>query len=108
MADPSVIPKSLRVGGRRYPIRRKDDLEGAAGFCYRGDRIEILRGQPRLEEADTVIHEAFHAVLYQQGRPAGGIPEETYVHALATGLVQLIRDNPGFGPWLASPHNDPP
>ena len=97
-----MIPKSLRVGGRGYPITLAKDLSGAAGLCHYGSRIEILRGQTPLETADTVIHEAFHAVLYQQGRASGGKTEETYVRALATGLVQLIRDNPKFGPWLAS------
>lgn len=101
------LPTSLRVAGRTLPVTLKKDLDGAAGRHYQGVSIAVLKGQPVLEEADTLIHEAFHAVLYGQGRDYGGKTEELYVRALATGLVQLIRDNPEFGPWLASLHTQP-
>lgn len=103
-----TTPKSLKVGSQRYPITFKEDLDGAAGLCWKGSHIQILSGQPPIEEADTIIHEAFHAVLHQQGRSSGAKTEELYVRALATGLVQLIRDNPKFGPWLASLHHGRP
>jgi hypothetical protein len=62
--------------------------------------IDISKGQLPIDETDTVIHEVFHAILYCQGREYGGDVEETYVRALATGLVGALHDNPEFAKWL--------
>lgn len=103
------LPSTVRVAGQRYRVRIRGPkhMEGAAGLCRWGSSLDILKGQPPLEAADTLIHEAFHAILHGRGRTYGGPTEERYVSALSAGLIQLIRDNPKFGPWLASLHKTP-
>lgn len=79
-------------------------MPDAAGLCrYDKALIDIQQGQLPIDEADTVLHEVFHAILYCQGRDYGGDIEETYVRALATGLVAALQDNPEFATWLCSP-----
>jgi hypothetical protein len=75
----------------------------AYGLCHLDTTtIDIREGQHPLEEADTVIHEIFHAILNRQGRGYAGKTEELYVRALATGLTTVISENPKFAAWLAS------
>jgi hypothetical protein len=63
-------------------------------------RVDIKRGQQKIDEADTVLHELMHAILHHQGRENGGDVEETYVRAIATGTLLLLRSNPELAAWL--------
>jgi hypothetical protein len=84
-------------------------MTSADGLChYRQARIDIRAGQLPIDQTDTVLHEVFHAILYCQGREHGGDTEETYVRALATGLVATLKDNPEFAEWLHSSIKDTP
>lgn len=67
-------------------------MPGAVGEWH-ADRgcIDVARGQRALDEADTVLHELMHAILHHQGRENGGDAEETYVRALATGVLVVLR-----------------
>ena len=62
--------------------------------------ILIQEGQSRESLKDTLLHEVFHAIRYQQGREDGGKVEEDYVRSLATGLIGVLSDNPTFAKWL--------
>lgn len=62
--------------------------------------ILIQEGQTRESLKDTLLHEVFHAIRYQQGREDGGKVEEDYVRSLATGLIGVLSDNPTFAKWL--------
>lgn len=100
-----MIPiRKLKVGAYTYPVRflKTLSLPNVAGLHYEGGHIEVSSALSPIDQVDTLIHEAFHAILYAQGRPSGGPREELYVRALATGLVQLIRDNPKLAGVLAS------
>ena len=103
--------RSIRLGGRdfRFRYRRTSSMSDAAGLCHSDKAlIDIRQGQLPIDEADTALHEVFHAILYCQGREYGGDIEETYVRALATGLIVALQDNPEFATWLCSPiKNDP-
>lgn len=104
-------PKSITILGRpfRFRKRRASSMPEAAGLCHRGDGlIDIQAGQRPFDEADTILHEVFHAIRYCQGREDGGETEEDYVRSLATGLIGVLQDNPEFAAWLCSPHKDPP
>lgn len=99
-------PKSIRLGARdyRFRYRRGASMPDVLGLCH-NDRalIDIRAGQLPIDEKDTVLHEVLHAILNCQGREYGGEVEETYVRALATGLVVALQDNPEFAQWLCSP-----
>jgi len=104
------VVTSLRIAGRPYVVwRRKAKAMGDAAGLHWGakSRIDILAGQTPVEEADTLLHEVMHAILYCQGREYGGEVEETYVRALATGLIGVLQDNPEFASWLSSTHTPP-
>ena len=65
--------------------------------------LDIRSGQSPFEHRDTVLHEALHAVLHQQGRFNSYEEEEPYVRAIATGLMGVFQDNPEFASWLIAP-----
>src|SRR5881392_1069832 len=92
-------PSPIRLGGRDYKFRFRQakSMSEADGLCHNDKGlIDIRVGQTPVNEVDTVLHEVFHAILFCQGREDGGTTEETYVRALATGLVTALSDNPEF------------
>lgn len=104
-------PKAIRLGARdyRFRYRRVASMPEELGLCHNDKAlIDIRQGQLPIDEKDTVLHEVFHAILNCQGREYGGEVEETYVRALATGLVVALQDNPEFGAWLCAPLPPPP
>ena len=97
------FPKEILVNGRTMQVnlRPPHKLVGAAGCFYaQYGLIEISKGQSEDEMKDTLLHEVFHALLHTQGREYGGEVEETYVRALATGFVGLLKGDPAFISWL--------
>lgn len=96
----------IRIGGRPWKVSfsPSESMPGVTGLChYYKTLLEIQEGLQPFDEKDTVLHEVFHALLYCQGREQGGKVEETYVRALATGLVAVLQDNPEFAKWLCKP-----
>lgn len=96
--------KSIRLGAREWALRyrRPSSMAGAAGLChYDKATLDIAIGQSPMDEADTVLHEVFHAIRYCQGRDYGDEVEEDYVRSLSTGLIVALKDNPEFALWLS-------
>lgn len=108
-ADPETpfppLPSRLRIGAVDFDVELRSMLHAAA---------HMRRGEFSAEEqtiwvqeqfasshcaAQTVVHEVLHALFYVQGIEQGD-SEERIVGALARGLVQVFRDNPGLVPWL--------
>lgn len=103
MSLPKHRPDSLRIMGRNFDIFYEDDLEGVFGTCHRSEcEIEIAEGQHSIEEADTILHEALHAIFYllNLNRDMSLKKEEAIVRPLATGLIQMFLDNPQFLKYL--------
>lgn len=97
-------PSTIRIGGREWKFRRRlpKSMPDESGLChYEKAQIDIRSGQSPIDERDTVLHEVMHAILYCQGREYGEEVEETYVRALATGLIATLQDNPQFAQWLS-------
>jgi hypothetical protein len=101
-------PKSIKVYGRVFKVkyRKPGDLlksKGALGLYHNYDTlIEVDLGQENHEIADTVLHELFHALIHIDGPRLSIKTEEAYVGCLASGLVQVLRDNPKLITWLAA------
>lgn len=96
-------PLRFELGGLRWEVLLKDEVE--MGDCYgkthmEFHRIELCDNLTPQREQDTYLHEVLHAILASQGRPYGGNVEETYVGALATGLLGAPRTNPELRTWL--------
>jgi len=104
----AVRPRRVRVLGKRYDISYlpEEQLPDVYGLCHRGEqRIDIRDGLPECEEADTVLHELLHAVLYGMGVQLPEATEEKFVLAAASGLIGVLQDNPQFARWLIKPRS---
>ena len=62
--------------------------------------IEVEKGLPAIEQANTMLHEVMHAVYYVQGMNCidakADDVEEKIINSLGNGLTQVFRDNPEF------------
>lgn len=89
------------------PSKELCDASSAWGFLQNDpDVIAVQAGLSNSREADTLIHEIFHAILSVIG--TGCVVslnptqmEEHYVSLLATGFSSVLRDNPKLLPYLA-------
>lgn len=96
-------PHSLRIMGREFSVDYEDELEEswALGLCAATEcEITIRDGQHPIEEADTVLHEALHALFYLLNFNLSSTTEEKIVRGTATGLIQIFLDNPDFLKYL--------
>lgn len=90
-------PTALRIMGRTYTVVWEDDsLLGtdSLGRTYSQQCAIVIRtGQHPVEEADTVLHEVFHALWYTMSIAEGGADEEAVVRRMASGMLQVFMDN---------------
>ena len=91
-----MIPAALAVIGKRYRIDQKDG-EGDYGECFSDEcRIEIRTTQCHQQQADTLLHEAMHAVDHELHCAM----TEPQIRRMSTGLLALLRDNPALVAFL--------
>lgn len=91
------IPASVKVGPFTYRIERVDDLRSASdakqklcGQVHFGeDRIEIRTAMAPEREAETLLHEAIHAIDEYMGTNL----TEKQTARLSIGLMAFLRDN---------------
>lgn len=88
-------PKKVNIGGQSFnvvfqPVVKLDDGQPVQGYMSSHEGvIKIRESQPFLD-VDTLIHEIFHALEYK----AGLEHNEYWVHRIATGFTQVLKDNP--------------
>ena len=108
-----TFPSRVKVGHVRYKMRNEKGLTsiaGASGTC--GEDTQLILVDDQLgpdQERDTVLHEVLHAVFYAMNVKAV-LPkdeagdskelEEKIIFALATRLLELLRDNPKLVEYL--------
>jgi len=89
-------PASLAIIGKRYAVEWKDG-EGDYGECFSDQcRIEVRSTQCHQQQADTLLHEAMHAVDHELHCGM----TEPQIRRMATGLLALLRDNPALVVFL--------
>jgi hypothetical protein len=99
------FPKSIRIGPFTIPVFIKDmpkDEEGRIlfGLYTPASSIELNTTAPNaIHAADTMLHEVLHGVYGNAGLGPMS-QEEQVVSAIATGLTQVLRDNPKLVAWL--------
>lgn len=102
-------PGVVRIMGRNYAIVWEDDpilTTDNLGVCRNQQCIIAIReGQHPVEEADTLLHEIFHAIWYVMSISDGGAAEEQVVRRLASGMLQVILDNPHVLKYFAAIKN---
>lgn len=89
-------PACIRILGKPFKVEfgTGDPLEkGDMGDCNtEGQVLTIREGQPLGNEQDSLLHEAIHAISdYMEIRL-----KEGQVTKLATGLLAVLKDNPGL------------
>jgi hypothetical protein len=94
MNCPSVIKVLGKPYSVTYVLEMEDDDVGDIDSAKL--EIKLVEGQAFEAERDTALHEVIHAVDFGV---CGGL-KEPQVHALATGLLQVLRENPKFTKYL--------
>lgn len=98
------IPNTLNINGYTFEVNKMNaeevkDNPNLAGYMDGARCAIVYRKDPEYKDtyvADTVLHEAMHAILYTQGRSEKYEVEERFVRALATGLIGAFAANPGL------------
>lgn len=96
----------LRIGHRTYTVSPMEDAKAqrmkVAGLCsILNGTIEVSPTGSTCEQADTFLHEVLHAIYANAGLTDED-DEEKIVTMLASGLCQVIRDNPALIPTIAA------
>lgn len=89
------LPKRVKIIGKTYSVSvvEKVDDDDSLGEHDMTKQQILLRAVQHFESIrDTAFHEVVHAVDEQMSLNM----KEAQVHALATGLLQVLRDNPKF------------
>lgn len=90
MARKQVALNTVRIIGKTYRLVEVDSLDNL-GLCEDDkQQISIRKGMPIDNWADTVIHEATHAIDFNMKL---GMTERQ-VHCIGSGLWALLSDNP--------------
>lgn len=99
------LPDTIRVGPFDMLILKMDEHRAAAemkwGFFSSIEQVIAIQGPmpTRQKAADTFIHEVNHAIWWAYGLEDEDKEERT-VGTLATGWVQVYRDNAWLLGWL--------
>lgn len=88
-----ILGKPIKVNFTNEAPLEPEDM----GDCNtEGQVITIREGQPLENEQDAVLHEVCHAISdYMEIKL-----KEHQVTKLATGLLAILKDNPGFTTYL--------
>jgi hypothetical protein len=90
-------PERLRILGKRFVVHWVEELGGLNGEAdCDGLEISVVKSLKLDTEQDILLHEVLHAVEGQMGLDL----EDTVIERLATGLLAVIKDNPGFVSYL--------
>ena len=89
----------IKIGDKTYPVNYDSTLarrEGIIGqIDYTEVRIAVLPDLEHQKETEVLCHEAVHGMLYFMGEHRKNNCEES-VERITSGLLMLIRDNPGL------------
>ena len=101
-------PARLSILGKPYKVEfvpiehiglrdnAEDNDPGMGRTSPENQEIFVRLGQPLESEQDTVLHECLHAVDETLGLQLN----EYQVTILATGLLAVLKDNPGLRTYL--------
>ena len=83
----------IKVDHRNITVRSRRHKHRVGVFKDRECLIEISPEQTTQQQADTLIHEVFHAIWATRALPPM-VEEEECVTRLASGWTTVLRDNP--------------
>ena len=105
------MEKKIKVGYQDINIERETSTFQKQTDCYgeyehRKNQITIQNGLGPLDEANTLLHEILHAVVYINSLTQTGQPldsenkEEVVINTITNGLAQVFRDNKWLLPYF--------
>ena len=105
------MEKKIKVGQKDIVIERETSTFQKQTDCYgeyehRKNQITIQNGLGPLDEANTLLHEILHAVVYINSLTQTGQPldtenkEEVVINTITNGLAQVFRDNKWILPYF--------
>lgn len=101
MAKISALPTVVNILGKPYTIAVVESLDDGASVGEMSEHLQqilIAAGQTFENERDTVLHEIVHSVEYRLLLKM----REKQVAILATGLLQILRENPKLVAYLCA------
>lgn len=89
-----ALPAHVRIAGSNWRVVRTVLEPHVAGLCDQRHHTIYLNNHPQAadEATDTLLHEILHALEHTGGLPT----RENHVRHFATGLIQVLRDNPSL------------
>lgn len=101
MAKLTALPAVIQILGKPYEVSIVASLDDGASdgeMSEHFQRILIAAGQTWENEKDTVLHEVVHSIEERLQLKL----REKQVALLATGLLQVLRENPAFVRYLCA------
>jgi hypothetical protein len=99
------IPEKIKVGYRDYrleewkqTVANANDVHGQ--FFAKEGIIGYTVEEKGVSHANTILHELFHAIIYQWNIDLGEKTEEHLVNGLTNGLTTVFTDNPNLMDYL--------
>jgi len=105
------VEKKIKIGYQDIRIERETSTfqkqtDSYGEYDHRKNSITIQNGLGPLDEANTLLHEILHAVVYINSLTQGGQPldtenkEEVVINTITNGLAQVFRDNRWILPYF--------
>ena len=99
------IPQSIKVGYRDYKLEKWKQTIANAGdahgqFFAKEGVIGYTEEEKGVSHANTILHELFHAIIYQWHIVLDDKMEEAVVNGLTNGLMTVFVDNPELMDYL--------
>ena len=98
-------PKSIKIGYRDYKLEKWKQTVASANdahgqFFSKEGIIGYTDEEKGVSHANTILHELFHAIIYQWNIDLDDKMEEVVVNGLTNGLTTIFVDNPEFMDYL--------
>jgi hypothetical protein len=93
------IPKQVKILGKTFKVvsLKENEYEDADGIMKLDEQLIGIRDKPAQEYmADTLLHEAIHAIDETLVLKM----TERQVSNVASVLLQVLKDNPEFARWI--------
>jgi hypothetical protein len=99
------MAKEIKIGYRNYKIKNLDSIVSKCNeingqFLATDGVIALSSDEDSIPHANTLIHEIFHAIVYQWGIELDDKEEEKICNTLANGLTTVLVDNPWLLPYI--------
>ncbi len=100
-----IRPEKIKIGYRDYKLEEWKQTVASANeaqgqFFAKEGVIGYTAEEKGVSHANTLIHEIFHAIIYQWNMELDEKVEELVVNGLANGLTTVFVDNPQLVDYL--------